>query len=101
MSNVIIRIKNEIKRTFTLFRQGYYGFLWPVGGWGATYFKTAHDTATKITQNIVPTISSIYALFDWRNDVSLRHNYVIYLNLLAESKFHDFFFSTEKCFTNG
>ena len=28
---------------------------------GAPNFKTAHDTAAKITQNIVPTISSIYA----------------------------------------
>ena len=30
-------------------------------GMGVPNFKTAHDTATKITQNIVPTISSIYA----------------------------------------
>ena len=30
-------------------------------GGGAPNFKTAHDTAAKITQNIVPTISSIYA----------------------------------------
>ena len=33
----------------------------PVGGWGATNFKTAHDTTAKITKNIVPTITSIYA----------------------------------------
>ena len=65
MSNIIIRIKILMKHTFTPFRQpsARAFILLPVtgSGMGAPNFKTAYDTATKITQNIVPTISSIYA----------------------------------------
>ena len=75
----------------------------PLTGWGlgATNFKTDSWYGRQNYTEIVPTISGIYVLLAWHNEVTLRHYYVIFLNLLAESRFHHFFFSTEKYFINS
>ena len=98
-TNVIYHHSNYLIKWSILLRYSDRVFiLLPVTGSGmrAPNFKSAHDTATKITQNIVPTISSIYASLDWHNEVTLRHNYVIFLNLLAKSQISSLFLLNRK-----